>query len=294
MWVIAMIRSYFFNQGEKGGFGDKFKTLQTVETPTSRIEVFEVTNLEGSLNLGLAESLYFARQQGIAPKLCRITLNQGGVILEAGALYMRTGQIESRSSLSGPGRKGPSLTGLVGNMVRSTVTQESIVKPEYWGTGEIWLEPTFEHLLILNINEAWGDIICDKGMFFACDMGVTVSVAANMNSGGLGGDGLWQTKLRGTGNIVLKSPVPPSEIMVFKMQNDVLQVDGNFALMRAGNIRYSLQRSMNTLAGSLVSGEGLLQTFEGTGMVFVAPTAKVYKYINRGTTDLPVNSNTKV
>lgn len=272
-----MISSYLFDQGDSKGFGDKFRCIRRVETQNSSFEVLEMMSLEGSQNLGMADELYYAAKQGIRPKFIRIRLNNGGVVVEPGMLYLKAGRIGSKTDLGGPGSKTGGIAAIVGNAVKSALTQESAVKPEYWGEGEIWLKPTFEHYLVLQISEAWGDIICDKGMFCACDMGVAVSAAANINSGALGGEGIWQTKLRGRGCILLKSPVPASEILVYKMHQDSVQINGNYVIARAGDIRFTLQRSMDTIAGTLVSGEGLLQTFEGTGMIFVASTLDVYE-----------------
>lgn len=289
-----MIKSFLLNKPDKDtDLEPKFRVITKVESPNCKIEVLEQTTLEGFQDIEVAASMILAQQQGLHPKFIRITLNGGGITLESGLLYMRSGNIQSRSSLSGPG-KSTGLGGIIGNAVRSSLTQESLIKPEYWGTGELWIEPTFAHYILMDINPMWGNIVCDKGMFCACEPGIKVSAETNFNTGGVGGDGLFQTKLSGTGYIILKSPVPASEILVYQMQNDTLQIDGNFALLRAGNITYSLKKSMNSLAGSLISGEGFLQTFQGTGMVYVAPTSKIYQTVMTGSTQIPTSSNTKV
>jgi len=47
-----------------------------------------------------------------------------------------------------------------------------------------------------------------------------------------GGEGLFQTRIRGTGICVLESPVPADEVLRIDLKEETLQVDGNFALMR--------------------------------------------------------------
>ena len=63
------------------------------------------------------------------------------------------------------------------------------------------------------------------------------------------------------------------------MKNDVLKVDGNFAVLRTGNIDFTVERSAKTLVGSAVSGEGLVNVYRGTGQIWLAPTIKVYNYL---------------
>lgn len=91
-----------------------------------------------------------------------------------------------------------------------------------------------------------------------------------------GGEGLYQTRIVGTGIAVLFSPVPMEEIRRVELDNQKLAVDGNFALMRSEGITFRAERSSKGLISSSVSGEGLLQTFEGTGYVWIAPTQGVY------------------
>jgi uncharacterized protein (AIM24 family) len=46
--------------------------------------------------------------------------------------------------------------------------------------------------------------------------------------------------------------------------------------LRKGNIEYRVEKSNKSLLGSAISGEGLLQTFSGTGEVWLAPTQSFY------------------
>ena len=56
----------------------------------------------------------------------------------------------------------------------------------------------------------------------------------------------------------------------------------NFALMRTGQIEFSVEKSTRSLLGTLTSGEGLLQTFRGTGSVWLAPTQAVHQRLQAG------------
>ena len=64
---------------------------------------------------------------------------------------------------------------------------------------------------------------------------------------------------------MLESPVPADEVLRIDLKDETFQVDGNFALMRTGRIEFSVKEFTRSLLGTITSGEGLLQTFRGTG-----------------------------
>jgi hypothetical protein len=105
----------------------------------------------------------------------------------------------------------------------------------------------------------------------------SAAMQANVSSALFGGEGLFQTRISGTGICVFESPVPLDEVMRIDLKDETLQVDGNFALMRTGRIEFSVEKSTRSLLGTLTSGEGLLQTFRGTGSVWLAPTQDIYE-----------------
>ena len=123
-------------------------------------------------------------------------------------------------------------------------------------------------------------IICDKGLFFAASKSVQISpVMAGKASGAiLGGEGFFQQQITGPGFVVLEIPVPMSEMSKVQLNNDVLKVDGNFAVLRSAGIQMTTERSSKTLVGSAVSGEGLLNVYRGTGEVWLAPLIRLYGY----------------
>lgn len=67
-----------------------------------------------------------------------------------------------------------------------------------------------------------------------------------------------------------------SELRIIDLDDETMQVDGNFALLRTGNIVFSVEKSSKSWLATSVSGEGLLQTFHGTGQVWLAPTQGIY------------------
>jgi len=72
--------------------------------------------------------------------------------------------------------------------------------------------------------------------------------------------------------------VCPMELLKRRIQqdgivkgNDVLKVDGNFAIAWSGSLEFTVERSGKTLIGSAASGEGLVNVYRGTGKVLMAP-----------------------
>ena len=124
----------------------------------------------------------------------------------------------------------------------------------------------------------------DKGLYYCSigDIEVKPVMQSNFSSAIAGGEGLFQTEIKGTGVVALEIPVPVDELEIIQLNNEKAQVDGNFALLRSGNIRFSVQKSTKGIIGTMASGEGLLNTFEGTGMLWLAPTAPMYRRICMG------------
>ncbi|PLS19577.1 transcriptional regulator [Bacillus sp. M6-12] len=251
-------------------FYENVKILDRIEKEKFTAEILEFKSLKGANDLDLAGEIFFARETGMSLKQVKITLRNGSFMTEAGALYFMKGRISAQTNVGGVG-------GLMKKAFKSYLNQESTFKPTYEGTGEIFLEPTFGHYVFFELDNE--SVIVDKGLFYACEPSLQVEPAmqGNLSSGLFGGEGWFQTKISGTGLCILEIPVPREEVLIYELNNEKLQVDGNFALLRTEGINFSVQKSSKTLVGTLASGEGLLQTFEGTGQVWLAPTQPVYK-----------------
>ncbi len=241
----------------------------------STFQILEYETLSGSLDVGSAEQMYFMREIGMTLKQIKIILQDSSVRLQSGALSYMKGKIDLRAGLSG-------IIGLGKKLMSSKVTGESAIKPLYTGRGEIYLEPSFGHYALIELED--DEVIIDDGLFFACEEGVEVGayMQKNISSALFGNEGLFQTKLEGSGIAVLELPVPEHEIRKVVLINDVLKVDGNFALLRTGDIEFSVEKSSKSLIGSAASGEGLVNVYRGTGEVWLMPTKEVYNRISEG------------
>lgn len=243
--------------------------LECIEKDGIKIEILEYKTLRGLRDICLAKNLYYIEKAGMSLKQIKITLKNSAVTTERGALYFHKGNICTECETGGVG-------GLAKKLIKNKLTNESAFTPTYSGTGEIFLEPSFSHFILMELNN--DAIIVDKGMFYCCERGVSVEVSSqkNLSSGLFGGEGWFQTRISGTGLCVLAIPVPLAEVLKYELNNERLQVDGNFVFLRSASINFTVERSAKNLVGNLTSGDGALQTFEGTGTIWMAPTQFAY------------------
>lgn len=211
-----------------------------------------------------AETNYFMSRSNMRKRQLMIELNQSEVMMSAGAMQYMVGSLEMTSGIKGVG-------GLVRNLVGSAVTGTSAVKPIYRGTGTIMLEPTYKYLWLINVDD--DHIVIEDGMFLACETSLTVAVSSrkSLSSAVLGGEGLFNLSARGRGIMAVQAPIPSEEAVMVELRNDVLKVDGNFAIMWSNSLEFTVEKSGKSLVGSAVSGEGLVNVYRGTGIVWLAP-----------------------
>ncbi len=252
------------------GTRENVKIIEEYASGGLKVEVLEYEKLLGISNSSMAQQVYFMEKQNIRVRQIALYLNNEKVTIEKGAMSYFQGNIQMVS--------GVTLGNALGRMVRGAVTGEQMAQPEYTGSGLLVLEPSFRHFLVLELapNES---VIVDDGMFYCAQGSVTVKTVSqrNLSSAVAGGETMFQQQLTGPGIIILESIVPMAEIDIIDMDNDVLKVDGNFAVLRSSTLDFTVERSAKTLIGSAVSGEGLVNVYRGTGQVWLAPTIKVYK-----------------
>lgn len=245
------------------------KIVSMMENDRTKFEVYEWQELNGGTSFHEASTLFYLKDANIKLKEVRISLKESSVRLEPGAMYYQKGDIEMNSKAGG-------LAGLGKKLFKSAVTNETTFKPEYKGSGELYLEPTFGHFALIELEDE--EIIVDDGVFYACESSIDVGAQGmkNISSALMGGEGFFQTKLSGSGIALLELPVPQEEIVEYNLENETLKVDGNFAVLRSGSLDFTVEKSTKSLIGSATSGEGLLNVYRGTGTVWVLPTKKVY------------------
>lgn len=216
-----------------------------------------------------AASAYFNAAMNVRKRQVLCDLSKANVTIQAGAMQWMAGNVSATTGIKGVGD-------LFGKAVRGKVTGESAIKPEYTGDGLLVLEPTYRHLILLDLNDWNGSIVLDDGLFLACDSALKhkAVMRSNLSSAVAGGEGLFNLGIEGTGTLCLESLCPREELIEITLEKDVLKVDGNMAIAWSGGLEFTVERSGKSLIGSAASGEGLVNVFRGTGKILLAPISK--------------------
>lgn len=213
---------------------------------------------------------YFCSKMNVRRRQLVCNVSPGnGVTLQAGAMQWMLGSVNSTTGIKGVGD-------FAAKLVRGRVTDESAIKPEYTGNGLVVLEPTYKHIILEDLRDWNGSVVLEDGLFLACDSSIKqgVIVRSNISSAVAGGEGMFNLGLSGNGVFCLESPVPRAELVEVLLENDVLRVDGSLAVAWSGSLNFTVERAGKSLIGSFASGEGLVNTYRGTGKVLLTLTGK--------------------
>lgn len=212
-----------------------------------------------------AQLAYFCNAMNVRKRQVICDLSLGNVTVQAGAMQWMVGDVNATTGIKGVGD-------LFNKAVRGKVTGESAIKPEYTGNGLLVLEPTYKHIVLIDVSK-WGSIVLDDGLFLACESTLKQQAVmrSNVSSAVAGGEGLFNLGISGNGILCLESYCPYEELVEIELDNDVLKVDGNMAIAWSGSLSFTVERSGKTLIGSAASGEGLVNVYRGSGKVLLAP-----------------------
>lgn len=235
-----------------------------------------------------AQTAFFANHMNIRKRQLICTLDgTNKIITQKGAMQWMIGDVNATTGLKGVGD-------FVSKIFKGSVTGESTIKPEYTGHGNVVLEPTYKHLILLDAGEWKGGVVLDDGLFLACDGSLSLNLTArsNLSSAIFGREGLFNLKVSGDGIVCIESRCPMDELIEVELENDVLKIDGNMAIAWSGDLSFTVERSGKTLIGSAASGEGLVNVYRGTGRVLLAPVDKEFPYYTPATNE-GKDTNTK-
>lgn len=212
---------------------------------------------------------YYCNEMNVRKRQVVCDLSKSPVTVQAGAMQWTVGDVNATTGVKGVGD-------LFSKALRGSVTGESAIKPEYTGNGILVLEPTYKHILLLDVAEWNGSIVLDDGLFLACESSLKHKAVArsNFSSAVAGNEGLFNLGIQGKGILCLESRCPKEELIEIELQNDVLKVDGNMAIAWSGSLSFTVERSGKSLIGSAASGEGLVNVYRGTGKVLLAPVTQ--------------------
>ena len=237
----------------------------------NQLGAFTVIEYIRDLSVMPSEALlaYYCNEMNVRKRQVICDLKESNITLQAGAMQWTVGNVNATTGIKGVGD-------LFGKALRGSVTGESAIKPEYTGDGTLVLEPTYKHILLVDLDEWNGSIVLDDGLFLACDASLKHKAVprSNLSSAIAGNEGLFNLGIVGHGVLCLESPCPKKELVEIELKNDVLKVDGNMAIAWSGSLEFTVERSGKTLIGSAASGEGLVNVYRGTGRVLLAPVSK--------------------
>ena len=233
---------------------DDIRVLDTLG-PFSVIEYLR----DLSVMPGNAQNAYFCNEMNVRKRQVLCDLSKAQVTVQAGAMQWMVGKVNATTGVKGVGD-------LFGKALRGSVTGESAIKPEYTGNGLLVLEPTYKHILLLDLADWNGSIVLDDGLFLACDSRLKhkTVMRSNFSSAVAGNEGLFNLGIVGNEGVVcLESACPKEELVTIELQDDVLKVDGNMAIAWSGSLNFTVERSGKSLVGSAASGEGLVKGSRG-------------------------------
>ena len=238
----------------------------------SELGAFQVLEYQRDLSVtpGSAATAFYSAQMNVRKRQLVCDLSKAEVTIQAGAMQWMLGNVNATTGIKGVGD-------FLGKAVRGKASGESAIKPEYTGDGLLVLEPTYRHLILMDAAQWGGSVVLDDGLFLACESTLQhkAVMRSNVSSAVAGGEGLFNLSLNGSGIFCIESDCPKEELIEITLQNDVLKIDGNYAIAWSNSLNFTVERSGKSLIGSAASGEGLVNVYRGTGKVLMMPTAKM-------------------
>jgi len=235
---------------------------------TEQLGAFKVVEFQRDLSVDhvTAQTAFYAAEMNVRRRQLFCDVNHSNITIQAGAMQWMAGDVKATTGIKGVGD-------FIGKTFRGKVTKESAIKPEYTGTGKLVLEPTYKHILLIDVADWNHSVIIEDGMFLACESELQhkAVMRSNLSSAAFGGEGLFNLGISGSGVIALESDVPREELIEIELEEDELKIDGNMAVVWSGSLKFTVERSGKTFMGSAASGEGLVNVYRGTGKVLMVP-----------------------
>ena len=194
---------------------DDIRVLDTLG-PFSVIEYLR----DLSVMPGNAQNAYFCNEMNVRKRQVLCDLSKAQVTVQAGAMQWMVGKVNATTGVKGVGD-------LFGKALRGSVTGESAIKPEYTGNGLLVLEPTYKHILLLDLADWNGSIVLDDGLFLACDSRLKhkTVMRSNFSSAVAGNEGLFNLGIVGNEGVVcLESACPKEELVTIELQLSLIHI----------------------------------------------------------------------
>jgi uncharacterized protein (TIGR00266 family) len=123
-------------------------------------------------------------------------------------------------------------------------------------------------IIAIDLDEANGELICQKDAFLCAALGTELTIAFNkkLGAGLFGGEGFILQQLRGDGMVFVHAG---GTIVEKRLNNEKIMVDTGCIVAFETTVDYDIQRAGN-LKSMIFGGEGLfLATMQGTGRIWL-------------------------
>ena len=187
-------------------------------------------------------------------------------------MYMEDGMaFETRMGDGSKPNEG--LMGKLGSVAKRAFTGESLFMTHFTNNDQgkkhvAFGAPYPGKIIAIDLDEANGELICQKDSFLCAALGTEISIAFNkkLGAGLFGGEGFILQRLRGDGNVFIHAG---GTIVEKRLSGQRLMVDTGCIVAFESTISYDIQRAGN-LKSMIFGGEGLfLATLQGTGRVWL-------------------------
>jgi uncharacterized protein (TIGR00266 family) len=195
------------------------------------------------------------------------------VIAEAGVMmYMEDG-IGFETKMGDGSKPDAGFLGKLGSVAKRAITGESLFMTHFSNNAGARKKVAFGapypgKIISIDLDEARGELLCQKDSFLAAALGTEISIAFNkrLGAGLFGGEGFILQKLRGDGLVFIHAG---GTIVEKRLNGEKLMVDTGCIVAFETSIDYNIERAGN-LKSMLFGGEGLfLATLQGTGRVWL-------------------------
>jgi uncharacterized protein (TIGR00266 family) len=198
---------------------------------------------------------------------------QETVIAEAGAMMYMDHGISFETRMGDGSNPSAGFLNKLGGVAKRAITGESLFMTHFTNSGQGKKQVAFGapypgKIIALDLDQANGELICQKDSFLAAALGTEISIAFNkrLGAGFFGGEGFILQRLRGDGMVFIHAG---GSIIEKRLDGGRLLVDTGCIVAFENTIAYDIERAGN-LKSMFFGGEGLfLATLQGTGRVWL-------------------------
>ena len=198
---------------------------------------------------------------------------QETVIAEAGAMMYMDHGITYDTKMGDGSNPDQGFLSKLGSVAKRAITGESLFMTHFTNSGQGKKQVAFGapypgKVIDIDLDEANGELICQKDSFLAAALGTEISIALNrrLGAGLVGGEGFILQRLRGDGMVFIHAG---GTIIEKRLQGGKILVDTGCIVAFESTIDYDIERAGN-LRSMFFGGEGLfLATLQGTGRIWL-------------------------